>query len=134
MIAQYWAVTVFVLATLALLAFMVGAASVLGGRAWGHEKNIPFESGILGAGSAHVRFSAKFYLVAMLFVIFDIEALYMFAWAVSVREVGWTGLIGAAVFIFILLAGLVFDARMGALDWVPKKREHTAEQARHESF
>lgn len=134
MIAQYWAITVFVLATLALLAFMVGAASLLGGRAWGHEKNTPFESGILGAGSAHIRFSAKFYLVAMLFVIFDIEALYLFAWAVSIREVGWQGLIGAAIFIFVLLAGLVFDSRMGALDWAPKHREQLANQARRESF
>ena len=73
-------------------------------------------------GSARLRFSAKFYLVAMLFVIFDVEALYLFAWAVSVRESGWAGLIEATVFIAILLAGLVYLWRVGALDWAPSSR------------
>ena len=59
---------------------------------------------------------------ASLLVIFDIEAVYLFGWAVSVREVGWTGFVAAAVFILILLAGLVYDARVGALDWAPRKR------------
>lgn len=122
MMAQNWAVAAFVLVTFGLLLFMVGAASVLGGHAWGHNKGTPFEAGIIGAGSAHIRFDAKFYLVAMLFVIFDIEALYLYGWAVSLREVGWQGLIGAAIFIFILLAGLIYDVRMGALEWAPVSR------------
>ncbi|BBG31206.1 NADH-quinone oxidoreductase subunit A [Zymobacter palmae] len=121
---QNWAVAAFVLVTVALLLFMVGAASVLGGRAWGHSKNTPFESGIVSTGSARIRFDAKFYLVAMLFVIFDVEALYLYGWSVSLREVGWPGLIGAALFIFILLAGLVYDVRMGVLEWAPAWRQH----------
>ncbi|CAM5240831.1 NADH-quinone oxidoreductase subunit C/D [Stutzerimonas stutzeri] len=67
---------------------MLGASSLLD-KAWGRAKNEPFESGIVPTGSARLRLSAKFYLVAMLFVIFDVEALYLFAWAVSVRESGW---------------------------------------------
>lgn len=122
LIAQYWAVGLFVTAVIALCAFMIGAASLLGGRSQGRSKNLPYESGILGTGSARQRFSVKFYLVAMLFVIFDIEAVFLFAWAVSVREVGWTGFWGAAVFIFILLAGLIYDSRVGALDWTPTGR------------
>jgi NADH-quinone oxidoreductase subunit A len=121
-IAEYWAVGFFILAVVVLCALMMGVSSLLGGRSRGPSKALPFESGIVGAGSARQRFSIQFYLVAMLFVIFDIEAVFLFAWAVSVREVGWSGFWGAAVFIFILLAGLVYDSRVGALDWAPKKR------------
>ncbi len=126
MIAEYWAVGLFVFAVLALCAFMIGASMLLGGRSQGRSKDIPFESGVIGTGSARQRFSVKFYLVAMLFVIFDIEAVFLFAWAVSVREVGWAGFWGAAIFIFILLAGLLYDSRVGALDWAPKGRKPPA--------
>lgn len=117
-----WAFAVFLLGVCALIAFMLGLSSLLGSKAWGRSKNEPFESGMLPTGSARLRLSAKFYLVAMLFVIFDVEALYLFAWAVSVRESGWAGLIEATVFIAILLAGLVYLWRIGALDWAPQGR------------
>jgi NADH-quinone oxidoreductase subunit A len=119
-VAEYWATGFFILAVIGLCAFMVGAASLLGGRSHGVSKSLPFESGIVGAGSARQRFSVQFYLVAMLFVIFDIEAVFLFAWAIVIRDVGWPGFWGAAVFIFILLAGLIYDSRTGALDWAPK--------------
>lgn len=125
-VAQHWAVGLFVAATLGLCVFMIGASALLGGRSRGPSKSLPFESGIVGAGSARQRFSVKFYLVAMLFVIFDIEAVFLFAWAVAVEEVGWPGFWGAAVFIFILLAGLLYDSRVGALDWAPKPRPQAA--------
>ncbi len=125
-IARYWATGFFVLAVTGLCIFMVGASSLLGGRSRGISKNIPFESGILGTGDARQRFSVKFYLVAMLFVIFDIEAVFLFAWAIVIREVGWAGFWGAAVFIFILLAGLLYDSRTGALDWAPEQGKATA--------
>lgn len=66
-----------------------------------------------------MRLSAKFYLVAMFFVIFDVEALYLYAWSTSIRESGWTGFIEATIFIVVLLAGLVYLVRIGALDWAP---------------
>lgn len=120
--SQNWAFAVFLLGVCGLIAFMLGVSSLLGSKAWGRSKNEPFESGMLPTGSARLRLSAKFYLVAMLFVIFDVEALYLFAWAVSVRESGWAGLIEATVFIAILLAGLVYLWRIGALDWAPEAR------------
>ena len=101
---------------------MIGVAALLGGRAYGRAKNRPFESGIDSVGNARLRFSAKFYLVAMFFVIFDVEALYLFAWSVSVRESGWVGFIEATIFITLLLVGLIYLWRIGALDWAPKKR------------
>nr|MBO2511518.1 NADH-quinone oxidoreductase subunit A [Gammaproteobacteria bacterium] len=120
--SQNWGLAIFLLGVIGLCAFMLGVSSFLGSKAWGRSKNEPFESGMLPVGSARLRLSAKFYLVAMLFVIFDVEALFLFAWSVSVRESGWAGLIEATVFIAILLAGLVYLWRIGALDWAPEGR------------
>src|SRR5690554_7091475 len=91
LLAQHWATGFFIIATLSLCAFMVGASSLLGGRSHGVSKTLPFESGIVGTGDARQRFSVKFYLVAMLFVIFDLEAVFLFAWAIVIPDVGWTG-------------------------------------------
>lgn len=121
-LSHNWALAVFLLGVVGLCAFMMGVSSLLGSKAWGRSKNEPFESGMLPTGSARLRLSAKFYLVAMLFVIFDIEALFLYAWSVSVRESGWTGFVEALVFIAILLAGLVYLWRVGALDWAPEGR------------
>lgn len=121
-LSHNWALAVFLLGVLGLCAFMLLLSSVLGSRSWGRSKNEPFESGIVATGDTRLRFSAKFYLVAMLFVIFDIEALFLFAWAVTVRESGWAGFIGATIFVSILVAGLVYEASIGALDWSPSGR------------
>ncbi|MDO8266235.1 MAG: NADH-quinone oxidoreductase subunit A [Moraxellaceae bacterium] len=111
-----------------LLAFMLGIPVWLGGRDWGRAKNEPFESGVVPSGGAHLRLSAKFYLIAMFFVIFDVEALFLYAWAVSVRESGWTGFIEVSIFIGVLLAGLVYIWRIGALEWAPAQRKRRAER------
>jgi NADH-quinone oxidoreductase subunit A len=119
---QHWALAVYVIGAICICLTMIGVAALLGGRAYGRAKNRPFESGIESVGNARLRFSAKFYLVAMFFVIFDVEALYLFAWSVSVRESGWVGFIEATIFITLLLVGLIYLWRIGALDWAPKKR------------
>lgn len=121
-LSHHWGVAVFLLGVAGLCAFMLGVSSLLGSKAWGRSKNEPFESGIVSTGGARLRFSAKFYLVAVLFVIFDVEALFLFAWAVSLRESGWAGFIEALIFIAILLAGLLYLVRIGALDWAPVAR------------
>ena len=77
----------------------------------------PFESGIVTVGLARLRLSAKFYLIAVFFVIFDVEAVFLFAWAVAFRELGWPGYIEAVIFIAILGAALAYLWRLGALDW-----------------
>jgi NADH-quinone oxidoreductase subunit A len=96
---------------------MLGLSFVLGQRHRNRATGSPYESGILSQGSARVRFSAKFYLVAMFFVIFDVEAVFISAWTVAVRETSWTGYAEALVFIAVLLAALVYLWRVGALDW-----------------
>lgn len=119
--AHYWTFAVFLLGALGLCAFMLTGGFLLGGRARARSKNVPFESGIDPVGTARLRLSAKFYLVAMFFVIFDVEALYLYAWATAIREAGWVGFIEATIFILILLAGLVYLVRIGALDWTPER-------------
>ena len=121
--ANTWSLIVYVVAVCGLVALMVLLSWVLGGRDWGRAKNDPFESGVVGQGTARLRMSAKFYLVAMFFVIFDVEALFLYAWAVSVRESGWAGFIEAVIFIFILTASLVYLWKIGALDWAPASRK-----------
>lgn len=114
---------------LGLCAAMLGLSAVLGERTRRTQAtDDPYESGIVSTGGARLRFPAKFYLVAMFFVIFDLEAVYIFAWAVAARESGWAGFIEISIFIGILLVALIYLWRLGALDWGPKTARH-----RHES-
>ena len=112
-----WPLGVYVAVVLGLVGAMLGLSYVLGQRHHDRSTDFPYESGILSEGSARVRLSAKFYLVAMFFVIFDLEAVFLFAWAVAVRETGWIGYAEAFVFIFVLLVALGYLWRVGALEW-----------------
>ena len=117
-----WPLAVYLVIVVMLVVAMLGLSFVLGQRHNNRATGSPYESGILSQGSARVRLSAKFYLVAMFFVIFDLEAVFIFAWAVAVRELGWVGYAEAALFIAVLLATLVYLGRVGALDWGPGSR------------
>ena len=121
-----WPLVVFFVVVLIIPVGMLLLSSVLGQRHDEHATGSPYESGIVSEGSANVRFSVKFYLIAMFFVIFDLEAVFIFSWAVSVREAGWTGYFEMLVFIGILVAALVYLWRLGALDWGPKGRGERA--------
>ena len=94
---------------------------IIGERHRSKATDEPFESGIVTVGLARLRLSAKFYLVAVFFVIFDVEAVFLFGWAVAFRELGWPGYIEAVIFIAILAAALSYLWRLGALDWGPKR-------------
>jgi NADH-quinone oxidoreductase subunit A len=96
---------------------MLSLSYFLGERHRERQTDDPYESGIAATGTARVRFDVKFYLIAMFFVIFDLEAVFIFAWAVSVRETGWTGYAEMLIFIGILAAALVYVWRLGALEW-----------------
>jgi NADH-quinone oxidoreductase subunit A len=112
-----WPLGIYVALVLGLVGAMLGLSYLLGQRHHDRSTDSPYESGILSEGSARVRLSAKFYLVAMFFVIFDLEAIFIFAWAVAVRETGWFGYGVAATFILVLLASLGYLWRVGALEW-----------------
>ena len=119
MSAFNWSAIAFILAAIGLVVFMLVVPRLLGGRSQGSQKEEVFEAGVVGAGNARIRLSAKFYLVAIFFVIFDLEALYLYAYAVSVREAGWLGFVAAAIFITILIIGLVYELSLGAMNWAP---------------
>lgn len=112
-----WPLAVYLVIITGLVVAMLGLSFVLGQRHDNRQTGSPYESGILSQGSARVRLSAKFYLVAMFFVIFDLEAVFIFAWAIVVREAGWAGYSEALVFITVLIATLFYLWRVGALDW-----------------
>ena len=122
---ESWSLLTYVIGVVTMCALMLALSALLGGRSRGRAKEIPFESGIVGAGSARLRLSAKFYLVAMFFVIFDVEALFLYAWAISVREAGWAGFIEATIFIVILGGSVVYLWRIGALEWANRKAYRT---------
>lgn len=126
---EFWSTAFYIVAVFGICAIMLIGSFVLGGRAGGRAKNEPFESGVVSSSPERLRLSAKFYLVAMFFVIFDVEALFLYAWAISVRESGWAGWIEATIFISILTASLVYLARIGALDWTPHQKKRRAAQA-----
>jgi NADH-quinone oxidoreductase subunit A len=108
-------------AIIAIISLMIGLSSVLGQRHRERATGEPYESGIVSTGTARIHFDIQFYLVAVFFLIFDLEAAYLYAWADSVREVGWPGYAEALIFMGVLAAALVYLWRRGALDWGRKK-------------
>ena len=119
-----WALGIYFVFVLVLVVAMLVVSYLLGQRHHEHATGSPYESGIVSAGSAHVRLSAKFYLVAMFFVVFDLEAIFIFSWAIAGRELGWPGYSAILIFIGVLIAALVYLWRLGALDW-GEIRRHT---------
>ena len=114
-----WPLAVYFAAVILIVAAMLAVSYVLGQRHEEPATGSPFESGIVSEGSIHVRLSVKFYLVAMLFVVFDLEAVFIFLWAVAGRELGWAGYGEVLIFIGVLAATLAYLWRTGALDWYP---------------
>ncbi|HET8609168.1 MAG TPA: NADH-quinone oxidoreductase subunit A [Burkholderiales bacterium] len=115
--APLWPLVVYFFLIIALMAAIIALSYVIGERHAPGAADAPFESGIVTVGLARLRLSAKFYLVAMFFVIFDVEALFLFAWAIAFREAGWSGYIEAVVFVAILIAALIYLWWLGALEW-----------------
>ncbi|MGK0224656.1 MAG: NADH-quinone oxidoreductase subunit A [Limisphaerales bacterium] len=117
-----WPFVVYFIAVLVLVATMLGLSHVLGQRRANKATNVPFESGALSVGSPQIHMAVEFYLIAIFFVIFDLETVFIFAWAVAFFELGWSGFIAVSAFIFILGVALVYELRSGALDWGIKSR------------
>jgi NADH-quinone oxidoreductase subunit A len=111
-----WPLGIYFAIVVSLVAGMLLLSYVLGQRHADPARDETYEAGIVSEGSAHVRLSAKFYLVAVFFVIFDLEAAFLFAWAVSARALGWPAFWEAVVFVAILFAALIYLWRIGALD------------------
>jgi len=80
-------------------------------------KSQPYESGMLPLGDTRERFSVKFYLVAILFIVFDLETIFLVSWGVVARALGWQGFIAAFIFIVVLTVGMIYEWKKGALEW-----------------
>jgi NADH-quinone oxidoreductase subunit A len=115
-LAAYFCVVLFLAATL------LAASALLGERHHERATGLPYESGVASTGSARLRFGVSFYLVAVFFVIFDVEALFLFGWAVALRELGWPGYLDGVIFIGVLMAALVYLWRSGGLAFAPGLR------------
>ncbi|HVO38073.1 MAG TPA: NADH-quinone oxidoreductase subunit A [Spirochaetia bacterium] len=115
----------YLVVVIALVGFLMVVTHVSGERHSQRGTGAPYESGEIPTGSARLRFSADFYLVAMFFVIFDISAVFLFAWAVAARDLGWIGYGAIVVFMIETVAGLAYLWRRGAFDWGARRlREH----------
>ena len=114
-----WPLLVYGGIVLGLVCIMLGLSFILGQRHNERATNEPYEGGILSTGSARLRFSSQFYLIAMLFVIFDVETIFIFSWAIAFRELGWFGYFGVGIFVILLFVVLIYEWRNGALDFGP---------------
>ena len=116
-VIQGWPFLLYAGLVVTVVVAMLLLSHLLGERHAAREMGEPYESGIPPTGTARSPYSAQFYLTAVFFVVFDLEAAFLFAWAVAATEVGWWGLAEAVVFVGVLLAALAYLWRDGALDW-----------------
>jgi len=114
---SYLPVAILILVALLLSGAMVAASRYVGRRVNSPGKQTPYESGMEPKGDARDRFSVKFYLVAILFILFDIEVVFLYPWAVRLKALGRFGLIEMGIFLLILLVGYLYIRGTGALDW-----------------
>ncbi|ANF16951.1 NADH:ubiquinone oxidoreductase subunit A [Buchnera aphidicola (Schlechtendalia chinensis)] len=113
---QYLALCTFFLTALGICILMLSLSAILGGKSQARYKHTPFESGIDSVDHSDLNLSIKFYLVAIYFVLFDVEALYLYLWSISAIEVGWIGFVEVIVFVLFLLSGLIYLIRSNGLN------------------
>ncbi len=117
MLRPYLPVLILLAVSVANAIFMVVLSQVLSPGGATKVKSSPYESGMDPLGGTRERFSVKFYVVAILFIVFDVETVFLLPWAVKLRELGWSGFASAGIFIFILTVGLIYEWKKGALEW-----------------
>ena len=116
----YFPVLLQALIAMALAAGLLTVSYLLGKRVRNRVKDIPYESGMIPTGDARERFSVKFYLVGMLFILFDIEAIFLYPWVVVYRELKMFGFVEMLIFVVLILSGFFYIWKKGALDWAEK--------------
>ena len=117
MLGPYVPILIQFVVVLALGGAILGASALVGKKRPTREKLAPYECGIPPVGDARERFSVSFYLVGMLFILFDVEAVFLYPWAVVYKELRWFGFFEMLLYIVILLAGYLYAWKKGALDW-----------------
>ena len=112
---------VVILTAIALVGIALGVARIVSPRSYNRQKGEAYECGIPTRGRSWMQFKAGYYLFAILFLMFDVEAVFLFPWAVTVQDAGIDGLINILFFMVILILGLAYAWRKGALEWKEKK-------------
>jgi NADH-quinone oxidoreductase subunit A len=113
----YFPVMVQAIIAAVLAAALIAISYIFGKKIRNRVKDMPYESGIVPTGDARQRFSVKFYLVAMLFIVFDIEAIFLYPWVVVYRELHMFAFMEMLVFVILILSGFLYIWKKGALDW-----------------
>src|SRR3954468_24008793 len=119
----YFPVLVQAIVAMALAAGLLSVSYLLGKRVRNRVKDMPYESGIVPTGDARQRFSVKFYLVAMLFILFDIEAIFLYPWAVVYKQLKMFAFVEMLAFVALVMAGFFFVWKKGVLDWAHADRD-----------
>jgi NADH-quinone oxidoreductase subunit A len=117
MLSQYLPILVFIIIGLGLGFVMLGAGSLFSTHKPDVEKNSPYECGFPAFESSHIPFDVRFYLVAILFIIFDLETAFFFPWALVLRKIGWFGFTSMMLFLGLLVIGFIYEWKRGALEW-----------------
>ncbi len=125
-----WPLALYTGSVVLLAALMIFLSYILGERHREGATGKQYESGIISTGSVRIRFDVRFYLVAMFFVIFDLETVFIVAWAISFRRLGWSGYTAVVLFIGVLAAVLVYLWRTGALEWGTSMRRAAAREGK----
>jgi len=129
---ELWPLVVYFVAVILLVLTMLGLSWLLGEQRTNAATNDAFESGVVSVGNAQGRISVDFYLIAIFFVIFDLETVFIFAWAIAFFELGWHGYFAILVFVAVLVIALIYEWRSGALDWGIKTRTGLKQAAGYE--
>ena len=116
-----FSLVIFALMVTAVIGLLLFIASWLGVKKPNTEKLRPYESGVIPTGSARLRYPVPFYLVAIFFLLFDVEAAYIFSWAIAWEKLGWAGWLRISFFIAVLILGLVYVWIKGGLEWGPTR-------------
>ena len=117
MLNNYFPILLFIIVSILIAAMPIIASRILNRGEKNKAKSSAYECGFENFSDARMKFDIRFYLIAILFIIFDLEIAFLFPWAVSLSDLGITGLIAMGVFLFILIIGFIYEWKKGALDW-----------------
>jgi NADH-quinone oxidoreductase subunit A len=117
MLIDYLPILIYMLIALGLMGVMILLSEIVGKKTHSVQKDIPYECGMDPIGDARSRYTVRFYIIAMFFIVFDIEAIFLYPWAVVFKPLGWFGLVEMGVFVAILAVGLAYVWGKGALEW-----------------
>lgn len=127
-LAEIGSFALYSLVSLALIGVLLGAAWWLGAKTTSKNKQLPYESGVIPTGSARMALTVPFYLIAIFFIVFDVESAFIFTWAAVWEQLGMAGLLHITFFIIALLLGLVWLYLKGGLDWGPSREKLSNDQ------